>query len=227
MVNAKKQSKAIVYKKNANFPVSGHINCFLVGTFFKCPWQSSCQSSHLEKQTVYHNCTPQNFEKITLTMPVTPLMWKSLDNLTTTWAYLWTWPLSWNPQTKALVYHPPSRKLVPWAITVFLILPPVILVLFLLATAPFVDANRLPFKSYVISLACLFVCGFNFIGETASLFLTDVVVHAFNYVILFDRCLQGSKRHKTLAKSILHVKIVSQLHFLIFRTKKEESEKAR
>ncbi|OXA38406.1 hypothetical protein Fcan01_26851 [Folsomia candida] len=56
-------------------------------------------------------------------MVVTPLMWKSLDNLTTYFAYVWPCPLNWDNGNKKFAYTPLGKKLIPWAaaLTYFLV----------------------------------------------------------------------------------------------------------
>ncbi|OXA55304.1 hypothetical protein Fcan01_08767 [Folsomia candida] len=51
-------------------------------------------------------------------MVVTPLMWKSLDNFTTYFAYLWPCPLSWDKKYKKYTYTPFCKKLNPWILAI-------------------------------------------------------------------------------------------------------------
>ncbi|OXA42867.1 hypothetical protein Fcan01_22392 [Folsomia candida] len=51
-------------------------------------------------------------------MVVTPLMWKSLDNFTTYFAYVWPCPLSWDKKYKKYTYIPFCKKLIPWTVAI-------------------------------------------------------------------------------------------------------------
>lgn len=116
-------------------------------------------------------------------MSVTELMWKSLDNYSKSWSYLWTSPIEWDHKKKILVYNGVSLKLIPWAIALYLISSPLLIILVLLVLSPLLGYNNILLPDYIIafhfcSLAIIF-----YVGETFQLLLGKDTVHAANSLI--------------------------------------------
>lgn len=100
-----------------------------------------------------------------------------------------------DPKKRKLIYNGMSRKLIPWAITVFVLLPPLICIQSLFVLAPVVGAtNKLPFLSYIVVLGWLILTIFLFVADTAGLLYVEIVVHVINCLVNFHASLQGGKK---------------------------------
>lgn len=123
---------------------------------------------------------------------ITPLMWKSLDTYSKCSAYLWTTPLEWDPPTKKFIFHPLfSRKLIPWFIVNYVVLPPLGALVASFAAAPFIGLNKLPFVNYVVILGYGVMLAFIFVGEFVGLYFAELIAINMNCVLDFYKSLQN------------------------------------
>ena len=126
-------------------------------------------------------------------MAVTPLMWKSLDNYSKIWSHLWRTPLDWDAKEGKLVHNGISRKLIPWAVSLYFVTTPWLLVSFLFCIEPLTGSNPLPFQNYMKNLGLFSIGSLIVMGETSNLLFAKDCVHGFNCFLHFQKSLQKSK----------------------------------
>lgn len=162
-------------------------------------------------------------------MTVTPLMWRSLDKITASFTYHSSYPVEWDPKSGTLVHNPLSRKLLPWAVMVYIYLPPFILMSFLFTIAPLLGANRLPFMNYVVMVVGnFFVFVFIFIAENAMLLFCQVPAQAFNCLVSLQKSLESESSTKNLKNCNTHKFIarLSKLFHLSGHRRRTKPQKA-
>lgn len=126
-------------------------------------------------------------------MGVTPLMLESLDKFAKAWRFLWTCPVEWDVKKGILIYTGISKKLVPWAVALYIFSFPLMFLVFLFVIAPIAGLNRLPFMDYVVHVVWLLLyCAFC-VGETAMLILGKDGVPAINALMWVHRKWKQSK----------------------------------
>lgn len=126
-------------------------------------------------------------------MTLTPLMLKALDKLPKYWDYLWTHPVEWDAKQWKFIYTPISRKLLPWAIALYLISFPVYFLLLLMASAPMITSNKLPLKDYMIILLFFGLVSTLIAIETCFLLFAKSPTHTANCVLHLYRSWEKSK----------------------------------
>lgn len=133
-------------------------------------------------------------------MGVTPLMLESLDKFAETWHFLWTCPVEWDVKKGFFVYNGISKKLVPWAIALYLISFPLMFLVFLFVFAAIAGFNRLPFINYVINMCWLVCYAALCVGEVATLLLGREGVPAMNALMCLHRKWAKSKLDFVICK---------------------------
>lgn len=124
---------------------------------------------------------------------LTPLIWKSLENFDKSWSYLWTFPMEWDGENRALVYTGISKKLIPWFFALYGLSFPSLLVMFLILSVPLFGYNKVPFTDCVVILLLFVLSVFYFVEETFVLLFGQVPVHAANSLLFIHEALTKSK----------------------------------
>lgn len=112
-------------------------------------------------------------------MGVTPLMWESL-NKSKYYKNIWTFPVEWDIKRRNLKYNGISKKLVPWAVSLYLISFPMVWFMFLLFIAPLAGLNKLPLMEYIVNLVWLILSTTLLVGESGALLFGNDAVQVFN-----------------------------------------------
>ncbi len=131
---------------------------------------------------------------------VTPLMWKSLDTLTSAFRHLWTFSVEWDSKNKLLVYNKPSRKLVTHLISIFILLPIAILSSVLLLFAKLFGHVNFPLITIILTLFFLLLGIFGIVVDSVLVAYGDDFATMFNALNTLEKSLQQPVTIQTIGK---------------------------
>jgi hypothetical protein len=126
---------------------------------------------------------------------VTPLMWKSLDTLTSAFQHLWTFSVEWDPKTKLLIYNKPSRKLVTHFASIFFLLPLSIFSGFFLLFAQLFGHYKFPLITIILTLFFLLLGIFGIVVDSGLVGYGDDFAAMFNVLNSLEKSLQPVVQH--------------------------------
>lgn len=120
-------------------------------------------------------------------MGVTPLMWKALDRFQSYFSLLWTYPVEWNVTKKKLVITPISKKLVPWMISVFVLLNTLNTASLCLLVAKLFGFVQLSFSVTLVTLGWWVSSTFAFFLEVLVCKFAKSGTNSFNWILSLEQ----------------------------------------
>lgn len=126
-------------------------------------------------------------------MAITPRVWKSLDTSAQGFRYLWTSPCEWNPKRKKPVYTPISKKLIPWAVSNYVVSMTTLTFCFALLFLKLFGKTNLSFIQIMMNLIFSVLFSLQISTETAMLLYGEDVVIGINVVMKLAKQLEKRK----------------------------------
>lgn len=128
-------------------------------------------------------------------MVVTPLMWKSLDQLEKLFSYMWTNPIEWNSKNGRMEYTNSYVQLVPWLGSITCTFTIVIIPSFIITCSEFYGVVDIPLSELILTLALLLLFILGCILEIILLLFCERITCSANCLTYLERELRLSKLH--------------------------------